>query len=89
MRESIKLLIKTGSSNNSVEGIYEDKIKIKITAHAQKGKANKALLKYLSDMLDVPVSGIKIISGSFSNIKELTVKDKTRQEITDILLKNC
>ena len=37
----IKLYVRPNSSDNRVEGIYKDRIKIRINATPEKGKANK------------------------------------------------
>jgi uncharacterized protein len=87
MTESIKFLIKPNSSKNSVVGFFDDMIKIKICAPPQKGKANKELLEYLSAILKIPKIDIDIIHGRFSNIKEIRIKNKSREYIFSELIK--
>ncbi|MDD5340902.1 MAG: DUF167 domain-containing protein [Patescibacteria group bacterium] len=45
--------------------------KIKICAPAHEGKANKALIKFLSEHFGVPKSKIKIISGEKARDKKV------------------
>ncbi|WP_456325088.1 DUF167 domain-containing protein, partial [Desulfonauticus submarinus] len=47
----------------------KERIKIKLTSPAQKGKANKQLIELLSKRLKVPKSKIKIVSGENSRDK--------------------
>ena len=48
-------------------------IKIKITARAVEGKANKAIIEYLADILSCAKSKISIINGEKSSIKTIQV----------------
>ncbi len=87
MTESIKFLVKPNSSKNSIAGIFGDMIKVKICAAPDKGKANKELLEYLSSMLKIPKIDIDIIRGRFSNIKEIKIKNISREYIFSELIK--
>jgi len=44
-------------------------IKVRLSAPAKEGKANKALIELLSDYFNIPKSSIFIISGSSSKTK--------------------
>ena len=61
-------------------------VKIKITAQPIDGKANKALIEYLSKNFKIPKSSIKIIKGETS--KDKTVLFETRDELKLKLLNN-
>lgn len=58
------------SSSNTVVGLEGDRLKVKVTAVPEKGKANQAVIKLLSKYLGIPKSSITIISGE-------TAKQKT------------
>ncbi|MHB1253365.1 MAG: DUF167 family protein [Candidatus Humimicrobiaceae bacterium] len=62
-------------------------IKVKICAPPQKGKANKELIEYLSIILKIPKIDIDIIHGRFSNIKEIQIKNKSKEYIFSELIK--
>ena len=87
MTESIRFLIKPNSAKNSIAGVFGDMIKVKICAPPQKGKANKELLEYLSVILKIPKIDIDIIHGRFSNIKEIQIKNKSKEYIFSELIK--
>lgn len=61
------------SSKNSFEGLYGEKTyKIKVRWLPEKGRANKILLKFLSEELDIWVKNIIILNwetGILKNIK--------------------
>lgn len=65
------------SPNSSKNEIIKngDEIKIKLTAQPIEGKANKALIEYLSKELKIPKTSIEIIKGETS--KEKTILFKT------------
>jgi uncharacterized protein len=69
----IKLIIKPNSANNFIEGAYLDRIKIRIASPPEKGKANKELIKFISEKLEIPKKNIKIISGEKSHLKVLAI----------------
>ena len=56
----------------------ESGIKIKITAQPVEGKANKALIEYLSKTFKVPKTSVEIVKGDTS--KEKTVLFRTSVE---------
>ena len=87
MNGKIKILVKPNSANNSVIGLYNDAIKIKICSAPEKGKANKELLEFLSLTLKVPKQDIEIVHGEFSNFKEIKIKNMSKNSIISSLLK--
>ena len=73
----IALRISPNASKNEIIKT-EDGIKVKITAQPIDGKANKALIEYLSKQFKIPKSLFEIIKGETS--KDKTVLIKTRNE---------
>ncbi|MGI0010309.1 MAG: DUF167 domain-containing protein [Nitrosopumilaceae archaeon] len=53
--------------------VNDDKITIGIRAEPQKGKANKELIKKISEYFDVSRSNVRIISGEKSTKKLVEV----------------
>ena len=65
----VNIKIVPSSSKNDI--VFEDEfVKIKITAQPIEGKANKALIEFLSKHFKIPKSGIEIVKGE-------TTKEKT------------
>ncbi len=67
-----KVKIVANSKNNSID-FSEELIKIKITAQPIEGKANKAIIEFLSKILKKPKSKIKIVNGEKSSIKTIQI----------------
>ncbi len=71
IKQTIKIHLCPNSSRNAICGKYnEEYIKIAIKEKPIDGKANEALIKFLSKELNITKSQIKIIKG-------LTGRDKT------------
>ncbi len=79
-QDKIKLQIKVSanSKKNSIE-FFDDFIKLKISKPAVDGKANKEIIKYLSEILNLPKNNIQILNGEKSSLKMLLFVPKTLQ----------
>ena len=82
----IKLIVKPNSAKNFIEGAYLDRIKIRIASPPEKGKANRELVKFISEKLEIPKKNIKIISGEKSHIKVLEIIDSCNDDPASKLL---
>jgi len=84
-RPSVKICLKVvpGASSEGWEWLGDDKslLKIRVSAAPEKGKANKAVEKYLAIFLGVPVNAIMITSGASSQQKVVSIKGLTLAEI--------
>jgi len=54
-------------------GLLDGMLKVKVSAAPEKGKANKCLLKFLAEELNVPKNAIGIISGQTGPVKQVKV----------------
>ena len=73
-----------GSSKTEIAGIYNGMLKVRLSAAPEKGKANQALVKLLSEKLDVPKNQITIMAGLTSKVKQISVKNITQKTIDAI-----
>ena len=62
-----------GSSRTAICGLLDGLIKIKVSAAAEKGKANKCLIEFLAKQLGVKKNAVRIISGKTGPVKHLQV----------------
>ncbi len=63
------------SKNEIVEVLSDGTVKVHITAPPVEDKANQVLLKFLADVLDVPVSRLEIVAGATGRDKLISVVD--------------
>lgn len=61
------------AKQNEIKWLDEDTCKIKITAPAVDGKANKALVEFLSEEFGVAKSKIQIVRGLTARMKQVEV----------------
>ena len=83
----LRLRISPNSSKNQVI-VDGDIIKLKITAQPIEGKANKAVVEYLSKLLKTPKSSIELLKGDTSKEKTLfiTTSDNDKKNAIKITL---
>jgi uncharacterized protein (TIGR00251 family) len=60
-------------------------IKIRLTAPPVDGAANEALVKFLSDRLDIPKSQIEIVSGHASKNKIVRIEGVSQDAAEELL----
>jgi uncharacterized protein len=69
----LKIQVAPGAAANQIVGPYGDRLKIRIAAAPEKGAANKTLLDYLANRLDVPKNQLRLKSGSRDRTKVIEV----------------
>ena len=70
---TLTLHIQPGAKKTEIVGIHGDALKIRLMAPPVDGKANAALLEFVSARLGVAKSTIRLISGQTSRRKVLEV----------------
>ena len=63
-----------GSRKNEIRGVVDGALKISVTAVAEKGKANAAIIKLLAKELGVAKSQIELVSGATGSRKKFLVQ---------------
>lgn len=66
----ITVIVKTGSKKGPlVEPVSDTSLRVYLREKPHDGEANAALMKLLSDHLNVPKASIKIVAGAKSHVK--------------------
>jgi uncharacterized protein (TIGR00251 family) len=79
---AITVSITTRASQNQISEILDDgTIKIRLTEPHSEGKANKALLDYLAQVLDIKASDLEIVAGSNGKDKLVVVSNLDATEV--------
>ncbi len=88
----LKIIIQPRATIESVVGIYQGRLKIKVNAPPVDGAANKNLISIISKLLRVAKGNIKIKQGETSRNKLLYVDgiavDEARRYIDEAIVKN-
>lgn len=78
---SVLLYVKPGAKTDAVLGTFNGRLKLALAAPATEGKANAALIRFLSRKLDVPKSALTLAQGTSSRLKRVTVSGLTPADI--------
>ncbi len=83
----INIEVKPGASKSGIEGVDEWRncLEVRLKARAEKGKANKELVKLFSSLLALPSSNIMIVKGEKSHRKTIKISGLKADELVRIL----
>ena len=79
----VNIKISPNSKKNEIVR-EEEYTKIKITAQPIDGKANKALIEFLSKNFKIPKTSIKILKGETSKEKTILFETKDEEKLTKL-----
>ena len=81
--QGINLQIKVipHASQNQIVGWENDKLKIRIRAVPENGRANEMLISFLAETLNIPKSLIFLTRGETSRHKQFCFKDISKEEL--------
>jgi uncharacterized protein (TIGR00251 family) len=82
----ISVKVKPNSRHNRIareNGV----LTIRIHAPAQEGKANKAIVEFLSETMDIPKSFIGIVGGMTSSHKRIGIAEEYKAKVEEFLAK--
>lgn len=69
-------------------GIHDRRLKIRVNAAPEDGKANKEIIAYLSKLFGCRKSEIEIIRGETSQEKVVLIKGKLLEVVENIITEN-
>ena len=85
----INIKVVPGSSNNVIAGWLGDTLKVRVTAAAEKGKANSAVVSLLANCLEMPKNKISIKSGHTSSRKSVLIDGISAEFARSVLTRHC
>ena len=80
MKTFLKVTVSPGASCNEVKNWQEERLKIRVQAPPEKGKANKELRRFLAKTLGIAPGQIEVRSGENSRKKTIAIKGLTKAE---------
>jgi len=84
---SIKVV--PGASRDQVSGMLGDRLKVRISAPAEGGKANKAVCRLIAGLLGIKTGAVEVVNGKTSPEKVVRVRVsgiESEQGVIDRLL---
>jgi uncharacterized protein (TIGR00251 family) len=83
---SFKVRVQPRASKNQVAGLFEDALRVRLTAPPVDGEANEACRAFLAGLLSVGRGQVEILSGLTGRNKVVKVKGVTASEVQKRLL---
>jgi uncharacterized protein len=80
----LRVKIKPNSARDEIIREPDGTLKIKIKAQPVEGKANKYLVKYLSEVLDLPSSKIQLVKGGSSAFKTIEINAEEKYVLAQL-----
>lgn len=72
-----KVRVQPRASKNEISGVYQDMLKLRLTAPPVDGEANKACIEFFAKKLSLPKSSIRLVSGMKGRTKTLEIDGVT------------
>ena len=70
----IQLHVLPRAKRSELAGLHNGAMKIRVTAPPVDDAANRAIIEFFANLLDVPKSGIQILAGAKSRDKTIQIK---------------
>lgn len=80
----INVMVQPRASRNGIVGVYEDCLKIALTAPPVEGEANKACVRFISELLGINRSKITIVSGRKARKKRIFIKTENPSKLLEL-----
>jgi uncharacterized protein (TIGR00251 family) len=75
-----------GSKKTEVQGEHDGRLKLRLAAPPVEGKANDALIAYLSKIFKINRSQVELLAGDLSRLKRVKVSGVPHTQILETLL---
>lgn len=76
----LRLRVSPGSGRTEIVGRYGDAWKVRVGVQPERGRANDAVLRLLSERLGLPVSELTLVSGAASRDKVVELRGLSFEE---------
>ena len=73
------------ASRNSIEGVRNGALVVRVTAPPAEGQANDAVARLLAARLNVPKSAVRILAGERGRTKRVAVRGATAAQVRALL----
>jgi len=70
---TLSLHVQPGAKRSEIAGLHGEALKVKLAAPPVEGRANDALLEYITELFAVPLRNARLIQGARSRHKVVAV----------------
>jgi uncharacterized protein len=85
-RVSFAVRVQTRASRDEVAGEWEGAMKIRLVAPPFENRANEALCDFLSSILKISKSAVRILSGDRSRSKRVEIRGVSAAQVRNLLI---
>ncbi|MDD4237370.1 MAG: DUF167 domain-containing protein [Desulfotomaculaceae bacterium] len=78
---SFKVRVQPRASKNQVAGLFEDALRVRLTAPPVDGEANEACRAFLAELLSVGRGQVEILSGHTGRNKVVKIKGVSASQV--------
>lgn len=82
----VSVRLQPRASRDEVVGEMDGALKIRVQAPAVEGRANEGLIDFLAELLNLPKSAVRILSGDTSRIKRVEIRGVSKRQIEQLLV---
>ena len=84
----VDLKVVPGAKSNTIAGALGDRIKIRVSAPPEDGRANRAIVKMLASRLEHSTGLIELIAGHHASEKTVLLHETDARHVRERLLKD-
>ena len=81
----LRIKVQPRAKADEIAGAHAGALKVRLKAPPVEGKANEALVAFLSGLLGVPAADIQIVRGGRAREKRVFVKGHTPEQLRNFL----
>ncbi|WP_363315397.1 DUF167 domain-containing protein [Thermosulfurimonas sp.] len=81
----LRVRVQPRARKNEIVGYHGEALKIRLTAPAQEGRANAALLEFLAQRLKIARRNLTLLSGEKSREKIILIRGLDPEEVMSLL----
>jgi hypothetical protein len=85
----LELKVVPGATRNEIAGWLGRRLKVRIAAAAEKGRANAELTAFLAARLGLPKAAVRLVGGAASRLKRVEITGLSEEELLSRLPKRC
>ncbi|WP_417910714.1 DUF167 domain-containing protein [Candidatus Electronema sp. PJ] len=84
----LSLHVQPGAARTELAGLHGDALKLRLAAPPIDGRANKAVVDFIAELLHLPKSAVVIRSGLASRTKKLLLTGIAENDVRSLLEQN-
>ncbi len=81
----LSVCVQPGAASDQIVGSYNGALKIRLTAPAQRNRANRQLLEFLARTLNLSAKNLSLSRGRSSRDKTVEIQGLSREELTRLI----